>query len=303
MTPLLSRLIFAAAIAASAACGRMEQSARARPGDGATIFQSTILTMDPRRPSAEAVIVKDGVIVDVGGIDDLVQAYPGAAFDERFLRRTLMPAFVDVRLPPNSPGVIEVPCQGAILAEEIAAGSTNGRPIRVVASGQVALAAAIEAVRRIPAKAAIGRLSIEGRGTVSPETVELLTALNVALILSDEVLPDACDPPPRSGDGENNGAMFPISGVIAIAPAEGDNRFLAAAGKRLLDSGPLRLAPQEALEAITTDAAFALGEEASRGVIAPGRRATFAVLDRNPLATPAETWAAISGEAFSTAAQ
>jgi hypothetical protein len=298
---LLSRLLVAVAFAASAACGRMEQSSRARPGDGAVIYQSTILTMDPRQPGAEAVIVKDGVIVDVGGIDDLVQSYPGAAFDERFLRRTLTPAFVDVRLPPNSAGVIQVPCQGALLSEEVLSALLKGAPFRVVALGQAALSSAIEAARRIPADAPIGRLSIEVRGAVASEAAELLTAINVPLILSGEPLPDTCDPPPRDGDGDGDARV--ISGVIAIAPAASDDRFLAAASERLLDGGSVRLSAQEALEAITVDAAFALGEETSRGVIAPGRRADFAVLDRNPLATPGDGWGAISVEIFSTSAQ
>jgi hypothetical protein len=51
-----------------------------------------------------------------------------------------------------------------------------------------------------------------------------------------------------------------------------------------------RLGPQEALEAITTDAAFALGLEAEIGSIAPGKRADFTVLDQNPLTTAGERW-------------
>lgn len=298
--PLLSRLLLAAVFfAASAACGRMEQSSRARPGDGAVIYQSTILTMDPRRPSAEAVVVKGGVIIDVGAIDDLVQAYPGAAFDERFLRRTLLPAFVDVRVPANSPGVIEVPCQGAVLAEEVVAASADGAPVRVVALGQVALSAAIEAARRIPADATIGRLSVEARGAVAPEAAHLLTAIGVPLVLSGDSIPEACDPLPRVGEGASVDPV--VSGVIALAPAVGDGDFLGAASDRLRDGGSIRLTPREALEAITADAAFALGDEATRGVIAPGRRADFAALDRNPLATPGEAWAAISVEVFPAA--
>jgi alpha-D-ribose 1-methylphosphonate 5-triphosphate diphosphatase PhnM len=131
----------------------------------------------------------------------------------------------------------------------------------------------------------------------------LLMAIDVALILSGEPIPNGCDPPPSSSDGNGNGVARAISGAIAIAPGDAEDHFLAAASKRLLEIERLRLTPQEALEAITADAAFALAEEASRGVIAPGRRADFAVLDRNPLATPGEAWAAISVEAFSAASQ
>jgi imidazolonepropionase-like amidohydrolase len=56
------------------------------------------------------------------------------------------------------------------------------------------------------------------------------------------------------------------------------------------------------LEAITIDAAHALGVETQRGVISAGRRADFAVLDRNPLTTPAEAWSLIVVEAAAPSA-
>lgn len=77
------------------ACGKMTGSSRARPGDGAIIYQATIITMDPARPAADAVIVKDGTILAVGDIDDLVEGYSGAEIDETFLRKTILPGFID----------------------------------------------------------------------------------------------------------------------------------------------------------------------------------------------------------------
>jgi len=50
------------------------------------------------------------------------------------------------------------------------------------------------------------------------------------------------------------------------------------------------LSPVEALEAITIDAAYALGLEAELGSIAPGKIADFTILDANPLETPGEDW-------------
>lgn len=285
-------------IAAAASCGPMEQSSRARAGDGAVIFQSTVLTMDPLHPAAEAIIVKEGAIVDLGSIDDLVQAYPGASFDERFLRRTLLPAFVDTRLAPNALKILEIPCQGDLLTEDLVSAGADSAPIRVVASGRVALSSAFEAIRRIPDDAAIGRVAVEARGLVDAEAGHLLTALGVPLILSGDPVPDGCDPSNKAPPVDGASVNPLISGRVAVALAAGADSYLAGAAAFLPESGPIRLSPQEALEAVTTDAAFALGEEGARGVIAPGRRAAFAVLDRNPLATPGEAWGAIRVEAF-----
>lgn len=291
--PLLTRLSLAAIVAAAAACGRMEQSSRARPGDGAVIYQSTILTMDPRRPSAEAVIVDDGVIVDLGAIDDLVQAYPGAAFDERFLRRILLPALVDARLEPNALNVVEMPCQGGLTPEEFAALGSRGEQVRLIAGGPAALAAAIDAARRVSEPEALGQVTIEARGLVAAESVRALTEIGVPLVLSGDAVAEGCDAA-TSTAGEP--AVRMLTGLIAIAPASGENSLIGAASRYLGGESAIQLSPLEALEAITTDAAFALGVEAERGMIAGGRRAVFAVLDRNPLATPAEAWGGIAVE-------
>jgi hypothetical protein len=272
----------------------MEQSSRAKPGDGAVIYQSTFLTMDPRRPGAEAVIVKDGVIVDVGGIDDLVQAYPGAAFDEEFLRKILLPAFVDARLAANARGVLEVPCNGGLLTEDILSEGAGGAPVRVVTTGAAALAATIEAVRRIPENAAVGRVSVEVRGAIDTEAAHLVTSLGAPLMLSDRAETEFCAPASGSGALAPSEVTPVIEGIIAISPSNGD--FILAASSLVREGGSVRLSPQEALQAITIDAAYAIGAETKRGSISPGKSAAFAVLDRNPLATPADAWGAITVE-------
>lgn len=286
-----------AALAVSiSACGRMEQSSRLRPGDGAVIYQSTILTMTVARPFAEAIVVKNGVILDLGAIDDLVQAYPGASFDEKFLRRTLLPAFVDARLEPNALNVIEIPCQGVLIPEELAALGSRGEQVRVIAGGPVALAAAIAAAQRAAERKMLGRVTIEARGPVTAQAVRMLTEIGVPLVLSGEAAAEGCAAALTAGTSADPSPAQALTGLIALTPASGETSLIGAAARYLTGDSGVRLSPQEALEAITSDAALALGVGAERGVIAEGRRAVFAVLDRNPFATPAEAWGAIAVE-------
>lgn len=51
-----------------------------------------------------------------------------------------------------------------------------------------------------------------------------------------------------------------------------------------------RLTPEQALQAITIDAAWSLGLENEIGSITPGKRADFTILGQNPLETDAKDW-------------
>lgn len=51
-----------------------------------------------------------------------------------------------------------------------------------------------------------------------------------------------------------------------------------------------RLTPEQALRAITLDAAWSLGLETEMGSIEAGKRADFTIVDRNPLSTTADDW-------------
>lgn len=84
-----------AAIALLSACGRMSEGAGDKPGAGTVIYSSTFITMNPARPTASAVRVAGGVIVDVGDLAAMVEAYPGAAVDGTFDDETVLPGFVD----------------------------------------------------------------------------------------------------------------------------------------------------------------------------------------------------------------
>lgn len=79
----------------ASACGRMTESNAERPGEGSVIFHSTIITMNPAQPTASAVRIVGGRIADVGDIDAMVEAYPGADVDEAFANETLLPGLID----------------------------------------------------------------------------------------------------------------------------------------------------------------------------------------------------------------
>lgn len=88
-------VVASALLVALAGCGKMTKSSRAKPGDGAVIYEATIITMNKERPSATALAVKDGLILDVGDANDLIEAYPGAMIDGGFARKTILPGFID----------------------------------------------------------------------------------------------------------------------------------------------------------------------------------------------------------------
>ncbi|HFB54940.1 MAG TPA: amidohydrolase, partial [Hellea balneolensis] len=51
-----------------------------------------------------------------------------------------------------------------------------------------------------------------------------------------------------------------------------------------------KLTPQQALRAVTLDAAWSLGLEDEIGSLEVGKRADFTVLDQNPFDRPAQDW-------------
>lgn len=61
----------------------------------------TVITMDDTMPRAQAVAVRDGRIVAVGPIDDVVATVgPDHVIDDRFAGRVVMPGFIDQHLHP-----------------------------------------------------------------------------------------------------------------------------------------------------------------------------------------------------------
>ncbi|PQZ89558.1 amidohydrolase [Arthrobacter sp. MYb227] len=65
-----------------------------------------VRTMDPSRPTATAVAVRDGLIRAVGSIAEL-SAYPNAVIDERYAELVIVPGFVEAHAHAGSGGMWE----------------------------------------------------------------------------------------------------------------------------------------------------------------------------------------------------
>lgn len=65
-----------------------------------------VRTMDPARPTAAAVAVRDGLIRAVGSAEEL-SVYPNTVIDERFAERVIVPGFVEAHAHAGSGGMWE----------------------------------------------------------------------------------------------------------------------------------------------------------------------------------------------------
>lgn len=74
-----------------------------------TLFKArSIITMNPSQPRAEAVLVRDGRIIEVGSVENMrpwLDAYPHQV-DDRFTDQILTPGFIDPHLHPTMAAMI-----------------------------------------------------------------------------------------------------------------------------------------------------------------------------------------------------
>ena len=101
MSPLLALsltvVLFGADVCATPSAGAQE------PATPITVFVAKkIVTMDPTRPTATAVAVRDGMVLGVGSLEDLAPWLKTGKYtvNEQFKNKVLMPGFIDPHMHP-----------------------------------------------------------------------------------------------------------------------------------------------------------------------------------------------------------
>ena len=96
----------------------------------------------------------------------------------------------------------------------------------------------------------------------------------------------------RAGTLSRHGITFALHSDYTMAPAQPLNSAWVAVNRKNVAGdivGPEeRVSVEQALRAITTDAAYVLGLEHEVGTLQPGKRADFTVLEHDPFEVPPE---------------
>jgi predicted amidohydrolase YtcJ len=184
-----------------------------------------------------------------------------------------------------------------------------GLAVRIHSNGDAAQSATLDALAELRPSAPDRAFIFEHAGLFSPEQVDRAADLGAGISAASHYvfyLGQAYQSPlgPDRGDWILPLASLSAAGVPVTlhsdAPLAPPLPLRAASvhmtrstreGAELTPSE--KLSAREALEAITIDAAYALGLEAEIGSIAPGKLADFTILDANPLETPGEAWGEI----------
>lgn len=184
-----------------------------------------------------------------------------------------------------------------------------GFDVRIHSNGDAAQTASLNALEALRESNQTQRFVFEHAGLFSPEQVARAGELDAAISAASHYvffLGEAYQAPLGS---ERGSWILPLNSLSAAgvpvtlhsdAPLAPPLPLRAASvhmTRATREGGVLnpeeKLSAQEALEAITVDAAFALGLEAEIGAIKPGLLADFTVLEANPMETAGADWGEI----------
>lgn len=181
-----------------------------------------------------------------------------------------------------------------------------GLGVRIHSNGDAAQTATLDALESLRASNASPRFIIEHGGMFSPEQVERAAALGAGVSAASHYVFYLGNAYVEPLGAERAAWITPLRSLSAAgvpvtvhsdAPLAPPMPLLAASVHmtratregNVFNAGE-KLPAMEALQAITLDAAYALGLEDKIGSIAPGKRADFTILSANPLTTPGEDW-------------
>ncbi|WP_411819394.1 amidohydrolase family protein [Hyphococcus formosus] len=181
-----------------------------------------------------------------------------------------------------------------------------GLSVRIHSNGDEAQSATLAALAALRNRNQDLRFVIEHGGLFSPDHVAKAGAFGAAVSAASHYvyyLGEAYQAPlgPERGQWISPLASLSAAGVPVTlhsdAPLAPPLPLLAASvhmTRATREGGVLtpseKMSAYEALEAITIDAAYALGLEDELGSIAPGKRADFTILSENPLVVPGAEW-------------
>ncbi len=149
------------------------------------------------------------------------------------------------------------------------------------------------------------RLIIEHAGLITPAQMQKAADLGIGISAASHYVNYMGDDY-KEAIGEKTDYITPLASAMKLGlpttihsdaplappqPLKAASVHMTRATRQGTVSNPNeRLTPEQALRAITLDAAWSLGLDDEIGSIKAGKRADFTILDKNPLTTPAEDW-------------
>lgn len=181
-----------------------------------------------------------------------------------------------------------------------------GLGIHIHSNGDAAQAATLAALANLRATGFTGKFVIEHGGLFSPEQAVLAGRLNamvsvashyvhyMSTIYAEPLGHTRADWITPVGSLSRAGSIIALHSDAPLAPPDPLRAGSVHMTRETREGGVYvaseALTPQQALEAVTINAAYILGLEQEIGTIEAGKRADFTILEANPLELAAQDW-------------